>query len=512
MSSESNDQLWDRSIETLKQLLLQEEEANNPSEEDKYTHSAKLYILYRLILNDMNKVFDSCVQAQKRIDMKTTIEQIICRVIRLRGHLQKLTPTTQDDLSNALTELRISPSQIEAFTPLLLKEDNESVTARISKMETTPSISLSLEGALDAKGTAALPDNDDDQDAPTSTSQPDEPEIESDSEKENIVNNMSDDKLAATKIQSLYRGSFARKRVSSARQQLDNFIGMSNSNNKEETDQLDAYIAKMRQQKAQEQSQCLQSYEAEIDRLRSTVLEEEGFSMQMELREERIRWITEQTVAKHTLPDSLDDFYREEANRARLAHDATMTTKEELKPLSECIKIYEQRWKDRVVGPDRITSQAVDSEMAKDLIVRSEVKAHLIPSIDKKLLANLQKIKATQEGDKKKPKKKEKPAKGKKAGKKKGGKKEKPLPGEKLPEVKDMQVQEMLECLIQNGFIYEYDNDKVISNFISPFEAAGNSPTAWELRTAVMDLCILSIGSKRIKACIPDESIRSILL
>ena len=102
MSSESNDQLWDRSIETLKQLLLQEEEANNPSGEDVYIHSAKMYIQYKLLLTDMIKVFDSCVQAQKRIDMKTTVEQIICRVIRLRGHLQKLSPTTQDDLSNAL--------------------------------------------------------------------------------------------------------------------------------------------------------------------------------------------------------------------------------------------------------------------------------------------------------------------------------------------------------------------------------------------------------------------------
>jgi hypothetical protein len=508
MSSESNDQLWDRSIATLKQLLSQEEEANNPSQkDDEYTHYAKLYIRYKLVLLDMIKVYDSCVQAQKRIDMKTTIEQIICRVVRLRGHLQKLSPTTQDDFSNALTELRISPYQIEAATPLMLKEDRESVSTRISRMGSTSSISSSLDGALEANGTAALPDNDDDQDAPTSTSQH---EVESDSEKENIVNNMPDDKLAATKIQALYRGSFARRRVSSVRKQLDNFIGMSNSNNKEETDQLDAYIATIRQQKAQEQRQCLQSYEADIDRLRSAVLEEEGFSMQMELREERIRWITEQTVAKHTLPDSLEDFYSE-ANRARLAHDDTITTKEELKPLSECIKVYEQRWKDRVVGPDRIRSQSVDSEMAKDLIVRNEVKAQLRPCIDKKLLSNLQKIKAMQEGDKK-PKKKEKPAKGKKAGKKKGGKKEKPLPGEKLPEVKDMQVQEMLECLVQNGCIYEYENDKVISNFIGRFEAASNSPTAWELRSAVIDLCILSIGSKQIKACIQDDSIRSILL
>jgi len=460
----------------------------------------------------MNKVYDSCVQAQKRLDIKMTMEQIICRVICLRNYLAKLPPPPQVsfeglDLSSALTELRIAPSQLEAVTPLMFKEDNESIITRITKMGTTISSSTPAperQPEANSTSTVTLSDNDDDQDAATSCSQA---EVESNSEdKENIVN-MLDDKLAVTKIQALYRGSFARKQASNETKQLDNLIGMSNSSNKDEIDQLDADIAKIRQQKAQEQNQCLQSYEVVLDRLRNTVLEEEGFSMQMELREERIRWITEQTVTNHVLPDSLDDFYGEDANRARIAHDDT-------KPLNECIGIYERRWKDRVVGPDRIKSQAVDSEMAKDLIVRNEIRAHLTPCIDTKLLSNLQKIKATQEVDRK-PKKKEK-TKGKKAGKKKGGKKEKPLPGEKLPGVKDMQVTEMLESLIQNGLIYEYDNRHKLSNFIGPFEATGNAPlsasNAWELRTTVLDLCILPIGSKRIKTFIPDESIRSILL
>ena len=231
----------------------------------------------------------------------------------------------------------------------------------------------------------------------------------------------------------------------------------------------------------------------------------------MSLREERIRWITEQTVTKHVLPDSLEEFYNKDADQIGITNDE----KKELKPLNECIDIYEQRWKGRVIGPDRIISQAVDSEMAKDLIVRDQVRAHLTPGIDEKLLSNLQKIKATQDGDKK-SKKKDKTAKGKKASKKKGGKKEKPLPGTKLPEIKDMQVQQMLEYLVQSGLIYEYDDHK-ISNFIGPFEATGvapnlNAPNAWELRMTVKDSCILPMGSNRIKSCIRDESIRSMLL
>ena len=152
--------------------------------------------------------------------------------------------------------------------------------------------------------------------------------------------------------------------------------------------------------------------------------------------------------------------------------------------------------------------------MAKDLIVRNQVRAHLTPGIDEKLLSNLQKIKASQDGDKK-SKKKEKAAKGKKASKKKGGKKEKPLPGTKLHEINGMQVQEMLEFLAQNGFIHEYDDKMKISNFIGSFEATGigfDAPNAWDLRMAVMDSCILPMGTNQIRSGIQDDSIRSILL
>ena len=514
MSSESNDKLWDRTISLLKQLVQEEEEeANNDAAGDEYTHYAKLYIRYTLVLADMDKVYNSCVQVQKRIDMKITMEHIICRVIRLRNCLAKLPPpTTQPsceglDLSSVLTELRISPSQLEVLTPLMFKEGNESVSTRIAKMGSTISSSSSTleEGHLDSYSAATH------QDACTIA----QPKAESDSEnKENTVNIIGD-KHAASKIQALYRGSFARRRVAKERKELDNFIGMSNSSKGQEIGQLDADLAQIRQQRIQEQSQCQQSYEAELCQLKDTVMEEEGFAMQMELREERIRWITEQTVTKHTLPDNLDEFYCKDADQNGSTNDDA-TTKKELKSLVECIDLYEQRWKGRVVGPDRIKSQAVDSEMAKDLIVRNQVRAHLTPGIDEKLLSNLQKIKASQDGDKK-SKKKEKAAKGKKASKKKGGKKEKPLPGTKLHEINGMQVQEMLEFLAQNGFIHEYDDRKIISNFIGPFEASCiapnlNAPNAWVLRMAVMDSCILPMGTNQIRSCIQDDSIRSILL
>jgi hypothetical protein len=516
MSSESIDKLWDCTITVLKELVQEEESSNAASVPDEYMHYAKLYVRYTLILADLNKVYDSCVQAQKRLDIKLTLEYIICRVINLRSCLAKLPHPTQSsscelDLSSALLELKIPPSQLEALTPSILNEGTESISSRIAKFGATIS-SCSEETDLDENSTTTLPDEQD-----TVTSYLTNPGgISLSGNKENIVNATLDDKHAAAKIQALYRGSSTRKQVSNERLQLDNCIGMSNSSKEDELGKLDADIANIRQQRAQEQTHCLQSYETELHRLKDTVLEEEGFTMQMELREERIRWITDRTVTNHELPDSLEDFYNKEASQTGTAHEDA-TAKKELEPLKACIEIYEKRWKGRVVGPDRIKSQSIDSEMAKDLIVRNQVRVDLTPGVDEKLLSNLQKIKATQEAEKK-SKKKEKSTKGKKSGKKKGGgKKEKPLPGAKLPEVKDMQVKEMLECLIQHGLIYEYDDRHKISDLIGPFEATDsastpNTPNAWQTRKEIMDLCILPMGSKRIKSSIQDEGIRSILL
>jgi len=167
--------------------------------------------------------------------------------------------------------------------------------------------------------------------------------------------------------------------------------------------------------------------------------------------------------------------------------------------------------------------------MAKSLVIRNQVREELIPGVDEKLLSNLQKIKATQESDKKK-KKSSKKDKGKGKGKKdkKKGKKEKPLPGSKLPEIKDMKVSEMLECLIENDLIHDYDQHLSIRDFIGSFEATippidsddtqdvsklNDAPNPWQLRKAVVDACILPMGSQQIKSSIKeDEGIRSILL
>jgi hypothetical protein len=461
--------------------------------------------------------------------MKLTLEHLICRIISLRARLQSAA-----EIDSALISLKISPAQLDVASPAMFKEGT-SVPTRIAKLLGAAATTEDSVDSVDECKPAVEQEEHDEASITNTKSELDMISSGNTDDKENATNTTItiDDKDAAAKIQALCRGRLVRKCTSDERIRLDNFVGMlRNSSKQEDIRELTSDIVGIHERRVQEQRYCQESYKKELQQLKEVVLEEEGFELQSELREERIRWITDQTVSKHELPDSLDDFYKEkDLCQTVNADDTTGSTDPNLDRLKECIDIYEQRWKRRSVGADRIKSQSFDSEMAKSLVIRNQVREELIPGVDEKLLSNLQKIKATQESDKKKKKstKKDK-GKGKGKGKKdkKKGKKEKPLPGSKLPEIKDMKVSEMLECLIENDLIHDYDQHLSIRDFIGSFEATippidsddtqdvsklNDAPNPWQLRKAVVDACILPMGSQQIKSSMKeDEGIRSILL
>jgi len=112
--------------------------------------------------------------------------------------------------------------------------------------------------------------------------------------------------------------------------------------------------------------------------------------------------------------------------------------------------------------------------MAKDLIIRDQVKKELTQGVEDSMLDNILKIKA-QEAKTTKKSKKDGKGKGKKAkgkGKKAGGKKEKPLPGTKLPGLKDMDADQMLAILVQNGLVCCTPEEHTLNDFIGGFECA----------------------------------------
>lgn len=612
MSGESIDLLWNESIDRLKRLVEEEgshDQTKPVSINDAYHHFAKLYIQYSIIMSDLNSCYESSVQPQKRLDIKHALELAICRVINLRHLLAKWCPPNPDvtsrggsqapfpweyfDLDKELIELCVSPAELEATTPVFFGDDQKeasqqrnSTIARLQRDAVGSKINQLDETRWGVEVVTAGATFD-------GRSQSEDDSNHSSESKQAISVNHPE--RAAAKVQSIVRGHLSRKNTASNKRWLDRFVGLRSSSDTSELVELEKNIIDIRERRQQEQQYCQESYENDLHRLKDVVGEEEGFAIESELREERIRWITEHTISKNMLPGSFEEFYAkdnapddkeneakskndEEQKGRKSAKDTEIVTKDEkfaeteevehpvlgapqmlLDSLRDCTQIYEERWRHRNVGPGRIKSQHNDVEMAKDLIIRDQVKAELTKGVEEKLLSNILKIKAMQEASAQNSKSKNKDGKGqgKKANGKKAGKKEKPLPGSKLPGMQDMAVDEMLGVLVQHGLIFMPEGHR-IKDYIGGFENGRpaisktdkkvrilsrrcaatvftkrsinamhlyalhlyskerwipNDPTAFQLRKSVMEYCILPLGSDVIKSNIQDdESVRSILL
>ena len=456
------------------------------------------------------------MQPQKRSDIKSTLVHVICRVINLRHLLVKWAPPNSDvltkdgpqqpfsweyiDLNPILREINAVPSQLGVDTPSFFKEEasrncreRDALVLKLYKEKYGESLP-----SLEEKSWSVLPSADVGKENTTSIVNVDNDtgacslsaSSESESDTEDSVNSPIENKqeLAATKIQASLRRHIGKKKANKLRQWLGAFVGMKSDDNRQEKRNLTKNLEDINRKRKQEQSYCQEKYKQDLTRLKDVVRDEEGFRMEVDLREERIKWITDQVVSQNAIPDSFEGFYskdtppveKEVVVKDTKSKDAKKDPGDKknskgkdkdapievelpsisappliLDSLAECIDTYSSRWQHRNNGPDRITSQYHDEELAKELIIRDLVKSELTKGVEEKLLSNLLKIKAAEDADKKKSKSK-KDSKGKKGKSKKAGgkgKKEKPLPGAKLPGIKEMAVDKMLQELVDHGLV-----------------------------------------------------------
>lgn len=509
MSSESIDLLWGESINTLKKLIQEEEETSTRSKpvsiKDAQNYFAKLYVRYSLVLKYLGNCYDYSIQPQKRLDIKSTMEYVICRVINLRHLLVKWAPLNPDviskdgsqksfpweyvDLSEMLKELQVSPSQIEFDKPSFFADTaerenrlrNDLVETKIREIfgnDFSPEESLKWRFEKTASS------------SPVKTSSCSNGGASKSPDHQSQNQLLPDD--AATLVQTSFRAYVCKKNIEQRRTWSNNFIGMSNSNKISNLSQLENDLVDIQDKRRQEQNFCKESYTRDLHNLKDVVRQEEGFQMQMELREERIKWITDHVINRKSLPDSFQDFYIKDSNSNEEAHiklpvdnksgpEKTAKSKPTALPeieipilagpqsildsLQDIVDDYEEKWRGRNVGPDRIKLQYHDSEMAKDLIIREEVRNELTKEVEEKLLRSVLKLKEmqktsdTKSKSKKAGKGKAKKGKAKKLG---GGKKEKSLPGAKLSGMKEMGVKDMLHTLIQYGFVHVPKGHKLV--------------------------------------------------
>lgn len=549
MSSETIDLLWDESIKELQQLVDIErniDESKCVTIKDAHHHFAKLYIRYAVVLQKLNKCYELTVQPQKRLDIKLTLENVIYRVINLRHLLVKWAPPNPDvvstdetqepfsweytDINHTLRELNTVPSNLSTTIPSFYKEDalqicrdRNSLVLKLLKQKYGDELPSLEEKKWSVKSSCDTKD-----DINVRACSRDENDT---SDKENKVVDcnqkcVNNQVLAATKIQKNLRRHIGKKKANRVRQWLDLFVGMKSNDDINDNNLLVKYLDDVCLRRKQEQSYCEEKYKHDLARLKDIVKEEEGFRMEVELREERIKWIADQVVYQNAIPDSFDGFYIEDEISSENKSMDTKDTKSKgkvkeydrdkkrsndeavavdvelpsisappiiLDSITRNINIYESRWQQRSVGPDRVRSQYHDEDLAKELIIRNQVKTELINGVEEKLLSNLLKIKAVEDADKKKSKSKKVTKKGKKGKDKKvggKGKKEKSLPGNNLPGMKDMSIEQMLQELINHGLIC-IPAQNIVEDLIGGYDSQPPKVTSKDNKVSIF-CCILN--------------------
>ena len=539
MSSESTDLAWGESIKELQTLVEIERnivDSSPISIDDAQNHFAKLYCRYSIVLSKLNKVYEATVQPQKRLDIRSTLIHVICRVINLRHLLVKWAPPNPDvltkdgtqqpfsweyvDLDRTLRELHAAPSHLSTDTPSMFNEEGlksrRERDAFILKLlrekygDVLPTLEEKEWPIPSSKDVGATAINETSAEFATSGDMNEGCHHSSDDESESdtdtlISDNENTHELAATKIQANFRRHIDQIKANKVRQWVSTFIGMkSDYTNQLDRSNLIKNLEDVNRKRKQEQTYCREKYEQDLTRLKDVVKDEEGFRMEVDLREERIKWITDQVVRTNAIPDSLEGFYAKDIASTEInevakdpkakdnkkkdgddkkSKDKGKETQVEIEvpslaapptmldSITESIHTYDSRWKQRNTGPNRVRSQYHDEELAKNLIIRDQVKSELTKEVEEKLMSNLLKIKALEDADKKKSKSK-KETKGKKGKSKKAGgkgKKEKPLPGAKLPGMKDMKVEEMIQELVDHGLICN-PAQHVLNDFIGGYE------------------------------------------
>ena len=549
------------------------------STEDFFQYLARLYVNYIHIFHRLEICYDAIIQPQKRLDVKATLEVVISRIIEIKYHLNSFCnlpsesssepvvkqPSSEIDnlnLEPILRSLNMSPNHLEIPIPRFFKEDEKlSYAQRDALIAGYMKLRLGIDKVELKRATALYHENKIDMAVKKS--------IACSEKNENLSNykwiddpieeiDFETDDSAATAIQKIARGLLSRKKTSLCEKREKTLIGMRN-HDRREMQEVENSLRNSYSLRKQEQSENHSLYEEALVQLKNIVLEEEGYEIREKLREERTNWITEQIANTNTIPDSLDSFYQKDLQQNELNDESIDAEKktnkkeqneklkkedclleetdkniwksESLDLIHEDIKLFEENW--LFLDEPEYNREKCNISMAKDRIIRPQIESELANSLDHMLLMHLKHIKGLHEDKKKKGKKdRKKQKKGKKGKKGKNvGKssREKPLPGSKIPEMKNMDTEEMLSILIENKVIInDFRKDLKISDFIGEDfscpsdKSSNNSQTSKmigsrlsslaRLRGLVTENCILPLGSRTIRSKMNEESnIRSIM-
>lgn len=444
-----------------------------------------LYLEYLNYLKTLERIYNDLVHPQKREHVRGTLTLIIQRIIQLRHYFfnnphcdyksQVETWEFLDVDDEAFSpELKFRWSTMETAIPQFLKDDCKTLKMSRNNLvaQCVRRYQLNDDNKQDSvtdgtkyDGTPSLLDK------KMSTF-----ELEDFTKTE--LNDIRDQ--AAITIQRNTRGYLIRLHRKRSDEWIKMFIGLMKDPFEYDLGEANKKCLKeIDERKEYTKRKNEIGYKDALTDLRDEVRREEGFAMKQDLRNARIEWVTSKIAETNQVPESLQEFYDTQvqndasgsaANNMPFDHGKFPVTL--YKQFKDDILKFNILWR---CEDESSKNEVFSTELAKDLVVRDQIRAEIQEIVDNELLRNLKRINQLDCG--KKHKAKDKAKKGKN-GKSRKGKKEKGLPGEKIAEMKGIDAGTIIERLVQHGLVEipQYGQmDDLICSHESKIRAGGKS-------------------------------------
>ncbi|XP_011142769.1 dynein regulatory complex protein 11 [Harpegnathos saltator] len=561
MSSTTYDELWMKAQTLLAETIQTDTvlQGAKPQRDRKKAHDlvAALYVRYILACNKLEQCYDQLVQPQKRLLLKKSLNASLGRVLELKHELVNIDLAEHNYYDDVLIERGVTPQEAEIRVPRYFRHE------RIAEIEERRRFMEDTLRNLGALRDTVMPEKITQSQAIRLIQAHERArqgrlryqfmkEIREMKERSTIKpeaegEDEASGKLAALKIQKVWRGYITRRWVRKRRLEEMLLIGMLQPS--QVITENARQVERLKQQRREKQLDFQRQYEALLLEAKERIRSEKSAVMEENIRSEIRNWIdtyfqqtgkipdlpsaesggsrmifsrqgTESTVSKSTAVSSKDS---KKSKRSKSKKDSETEQSEDetdvgfksvpsnfLSELVHANQEYQEVWRDKDESGNRMQLPYLDMiEADKTREVEDEVRV----GVDQTIRGDIEALQAALDRDKgfkgKRAKKLQKRV--RRSGKKNKRKKEKDLTPDRTTEslFEELLTQGIIK-LNQEVLLDEFKGEKSFANYDLREKEKDPLPTLGDVRQLIAEYCILPLGDHTLRELTP--LVRSILI
>ncbi|XP_020283087.1 IQ and AAA domain-containing protein 1 [Pseudomyrmex gracilis] len=563
MSNATYDELWKTAYELLTETIQTDTviQGTKPQKDRKKAHDvvSPLYVRYILICNKLEECYEQMIQPQKRLLIRKLLNAVLGRLLELKHDLVNIDLSEHSYYDNVLIECGVTPQEAEIQVPRYFRRE------RIAEIEERRKFIESTLRNLGALHETVVPEKMTESQAIRLIQAHErarqgrvryqfmkeiremkersitKPEVE---EKDEEC-----ERLAALKIQKLWKGYITRRRIRKRRLEEMMLIGMLQPS--QIITENVRQVERLKQQRYEKQMDFQRQYEDLLIEFKERIRKDSSAIMEENIRSEIRNWIdsyfqqtgkipdlpsaesggsrmifsrqgTESTVSKSTAVSSKES-KKSKRSKERSKKDSDTEQSEDetdlgfksipsnfLSELTSANQEYQDVWKDKDESANPMQLPYRDMIEAEK---RKEVEDEVRVVVDQAMRGDIEALQLALDRDRgfkgKRTKKSQKRV--RRSGKKNKKKKEKDL-------TPDRTTESLFEELVSQGiiklhheiFLNEFKGEKSFANYDLRGKDKDPLPVIGDIRQLIAEYCILPLGNQVLRELTP--LVRSVLI